>query len=53
LTEILKQVKRNEKDVKVGIVRTNNQYAVHRPRIVHMFRETIDMEARSFEKIDV
>ena len=55
-TEILKQVKRNEKDekdVKVGRVRANNQYGVYRPRTVCMVREMIDMEARSFDKVDV
>jgi hypothetical protein len=52
-TEILKQVKRNEKDAKVGIVRANSQYGVYRPRTVCMFREMSDMEARSFDKVDV
>ncbi len=51
-TEKLKDVKQNEKDVRIGIVAANNHYGGYGPGTVNIFREMIDMEPLSFENVD-
>ena len=52
-TEKFKQVNKNEKDVKVGIVAANNHYGGFGPGTVNMFRENMDLEALSFENVSL
>lgn len=49
----MKEVKQNEKDVKVGIVAANNHYGGYGPGTVDIFRENMDMEKLSFDDVDI
>jgi len=49
----MKEVKQNEKDVKVGIVAANNHYDDYGPGTVNIFRENMDMGKLSFENVDI
>jgi uncharacterized protein YecE (DUF72 family) len=49
----IKDVKQNQKDVKVGIVAANNHYGGYGPGTVDIFRQNMDMEKLSFENVDV
>jgi uncharacterized protein YecE (DUF72 family) len=49
----MKEVKQNEKDVKVGIVAANNHYGGYGPGTVDIFRQGRDMEKLSFENVDI
>jgi len=52
-TNKMKEVRRNEEGVKLGIVAANNHYGGYRPRTVDIFRENMDMEKLSFENVDI
>ncbi len=52
-TEKYKDVKRNEKNIKIGIVAANNHYGGFGPSTVNMFREMMDMESLSFKNVDL
>ena len=49
----MKEVKQNEKDVKIGIVAANNHYGGYGPGTVDIFRQNMDMEKLSFDNIDI
>ena len=49
----MKEVKQNEKDVKIGIIAANNHYGGYGPGTVDIFRHTMDMEKLSFENVDI
>jgi len=49
----MKDVKQNERDVKVGIVAANNHYGGFGPGTVNMFRERMEMEPMTFENVDL
>ena len=49
----MKEVKQNEKDVKIGIVAANNHYGGYGPGTVDIFRQNMDMEKLSFENVDI
>jgi uncharacterized protein YecE (DUF72 family) len=49
----IKEVKQNEKDVKVGIVAANNHYGGYGPGTVDIFRHNMDMKKLSFENVDI
>jgi uncharacterized protein YecE (DUF72 family) len=49
----MKEVRQNEKDVKIGIVAANNHYGGYGPGTVDIFRENMDMKKISFENIDI
>ncbi len=49
----MKEVKQNEKDVKMGIVTANNHYAGYGPGTVDIFRQNMDMGKLSFENVDI
>jgi uncharacterized protein YecE (DUF72 family) len=49
----MKELKQNEKDVKIGIVAANNHYGGYGPGTVDIFRQNMDMEKLSFENVDV
>ena len=49
----MKEVKQNEKDVKIGIVAANNHYGGYGPGTVNMFRESMEMEPLSFDNVDL
>ncbi len=52
-TNKMKEVKQNEKDVKIGIMAANNHYGGYGPGTVDIFRQNMDMEKLSFENVDV
>jgi len=49
----MKEVKQNEKDVRVGIVAANNHYGGYGPGTVDIFRENMDMEKLSFDNVNL
>lgn len=49
----MKEIRQNEKDVKIGIVAANNHYGGYGPGTVDIFRQSMDMEKLSFDNIDV
>ena len=49
----MKEVKQNEKDVKIGIIAANNHYGGYGPGTVDIFRHNMDMEKLSFENVDI
>jgi uncharacterized protein YecE (DUF72 family) len=49
----MKEVKQNEKDVKIGIVAANNQYGGYGPGTVNTFREMMDLEPASIENVNL
>jgi uncharacterized protein YecE (DUF72 family) len=49
----MKDVRQNDKDVKVGIVAANNHYGGYGPGTVNVFRQSMDLEKLSFENVDV
>jgi uncharacterized protein YecE (DUF72 family) len=49
----MKEVKENEKDVKIGIVAANNHYGGYGPGTVNTFREMMDLQPTSFENVDL
>jgi uncharacterized protein YecE (DUF72 family) len=49
----MKDIKQNEKDVKIGIVAANNHYGGFGPGTVNMFRERMEMEPLTFESVDL
>jgi len=49
----MKEVKQNEKDVKIGIVAANNHYGGYGPGTVYTFREMMDLEPTSIEIVDL
>jgi uncharacterized protein YecE (DUF72 family) len=49
----IKEIKQNEKDVKVGIVAANNHYRGYGPGTVDIFRKNMDMEKLSFENVNI
>ena len=49
----MKDVRRNEKDVKVGIVAANNHHGGYGPGTVDIFRQNMEMEKLSFENVDI
>jgi uncharacterized protein YecE (DUF72 family) len=51
--EKIKDIKQNEKDVKIGIVAANNHYGGFGPGTVNMFRERMEMEPMTFENVDL
>jgi uncharacterized protein YecE (DUF72 family) len=51
--EKIKDIKQNEKDVKIGIVAANNHYGGFGPETVNMFRERMEMEPMTFENVDL
>jgi uncharacterized protein YecE (DUF72 family) len=52
-TQKMKDIRREEKDVKVGIVAANNHYGGYGPGTVNMFREMMEMEPLSFDNVDL
>jgi uncharacterized protein YecE (DUF72 family) len=52
-TNKIKDVRANEKNVKVGIVAANNHYGGYGPGTVNTFRQNMDMESISFENVDI
>ena len=52
-TNKMKDVKLNEKNLKVGIVAANNHYGGYGPGTVDIFRLNMGMEKLSFENVDV
>jgi uncharacterized protein YecE (DUF72 family) len=48
--EKIKDIKQNEKYLKIGIVAANNHYGGFGPGTVNMFREKMEMEPMTFEK---
>jgi uncharacterized protein YecE (DUF72 family) len=52
-TDKMREIKQNEKDVKIGIVAANNHYGGYGPGTVDIFRENMDMEKLSFENVDI
>jgi uncharacterized protein YecE (DUF72 family) len=51
--EKMKEVKQNEKDVKIGIVAANNHYGGFGPGTVNSFRQRMEMEPLTFENVDL
>ncbi|TLX66093.1 MAG: DUF72 domain-containing protein [Thaumarchaeota archaeon] len=51
--EKMKEVKQNEKDVRVGIIAANNHYGGYGPGTVDIFRQNMDMEKLSFDNVDI
>lgn len=49
----MKEIRQNEKDVKIGIVAANNHYGGYGPGTVDIFRQNMDLETLSFENVDV
>lgn len=49
----MKEVRRNQKDVNVGIVAANNDYGGYGPGTVSMFGEMMDIEPLSYENVDM
>ena len=49
----MKDVRKNEKDVKIGIVAANNHYGGFGPGTVDIFRQNMDMDKLSFEDVDI
>lgn len=49
----MKEIRQNEKDVKIGIVAANNHYGGYGPGTVDIFRQSMDMEKLSFDNVDV
>jgi uncharacterized protein YecE (DUF72 family) len=49
----MKEVRQNEKNVKVGIVAANNHYGGYGPGTVDVFRENMNMEKLSFDNVDI
>jgi uncharacterized protein YecE (DUF72 family) len=49
----MKDLKQNQKDVKVGIMTANNHYGGFGPGTVNMFRERMEMDRLTFENVDV
>jgi hypothetical protein len=52
-TEKFKEVKRNEKGMKIRIVAANNHYGGYGPGTVDIFRQNMDLEKLSFENVDI
>ena len=48
----MKDVSKNEKDVKIGIMAANNHYGGYGPGTVDIFRQNMDLESLSFENVD-
>ena len=48
----IKEIRQNEKDVKIGIVAANNHYGGYGPGTVDIFRQNMDLESLSFENVD-
>ncbi len=48
----IKDVRENEKDVKVGLVAANNHYGGYGPGTVDIFRKNMDLESLSFGNVD-
>ena len=49
----MKEIKQNEKDVKVGIVAANNHYGGYGPGTVDIVRQNMGMAKLSFESVDI
>jgi uncharacterized protein YecE (DUF72 family) len=49
----MKEVKQNEKNVKIGIVAANNHYGGYGPGTVDIFRQNMDLEKLSSENADI
>jgi uncharacterized protein YecE (DUF72 family) len=49
----LKEIEREQKDVKIGIVAANNHYGGYGPGTVNIFYEMMDMEPTSSENVDL
>ena len=49
----MKEIRQNEKEMKIGIVAANNHYGGYGPVTVDMFRQNMDMEKLSFDDVDV
>jgi len=49
----MKEVKQNDKDVKVGIVAANNHYGGYGPGTDDIFRQNMEMEKLSFDNVDI
>ncbi len=49
----IKEIKDNEKEVKVGIVAANNHYGGYGPGTVVNFRQNMHMEKLAFENVDI
>jgi uncharacterized protein YecE (DUF72 family) len=49
----MKEIKQNEKDVKVGIVAANNHYGGYGPGTVDIFRQNMGMAKLSFKNVDI
>jgi hypothetical protein len=49
----MKEIKQNQKDVKVAIVAGNNHYGGFGPGTVNMFRERMYLEPMSVENVDL
>ena len=49
----IKDVRRNEKDVNVGIVAANNHYGGYGPGTVDIFRRNMDLQKLSFDNVDI
>ena len=52
-TQKMKDIRREEEDVKVGIVAANNHYGGYGPGTVNMFREMMEIEPLSFDNVDL
>jgi uncharacterized protein YecE (DUF72 family) len=52
-TDKMKEIKQQEKNVKIGIVAANNHYGGYGPGTVDIFRQNMDMEKLSFENVDL
>ena len=49
----MKEISKNEKDVKIGIVAANNHYGGYGSGTVDIFRQNMDLETLSFENADI
>jgi hypothetical protein len=49
----MKDVRQNQKDIKVGIVAAHNHYGGYGPRTVDIFRDNMNMEKLSFENVNI
>ena len=49
----MKDISKNEKDVKIGIVAANNHYGGYGPGTVDIFRQNMDLETLSFDNVDI
>jgi uncharacterized protein YecE (DUF72 family) len=49
----MREVKQDEKEIKIGIVAANNHYGGYGPGTVDIFRQNMNLEKLSFENVDI